>query len=150
VKGYSSAVGAHTLTATATDDAGLTTTATLRFTVAKPAAITRLRLAKLTLARLRSSGLTLRLRVAAASTRLVVKLVATIPRAAGAGTRTITIGTLTRRNVAPGMRRLHIALTPAGKRALSTRSRASLEVIVAGSSSRAKAASLKVSLVVRH
>jgi hypothetical protein len=150
VKGYSSAVGAHTLTATATDDAGLTTTATLRFTVAKPAAITRLRLAKLTLARLRSSGLTLQLRVAAASTRLVVKLVATIPRAAGAGTRTITIGTLTRRNVAPGTRRLHIALTPAGKRALSTRSRASLKVIVAGSSSRAKAASLKVSLVVRR
>ena len=102
------------------------------------------------LARLRSSGLTFTIRVAAASTRLVVKLVATVTKATGTGTRSPTIGTLTRRNVGAGTHRFRIALTQAGKLALSTLARASLKVTVGGSSARAKAASLKGSLVVRR
>jgi hypothetical protein len=150
VTGYGTAFGAHTLTATATNAAGLTTTTTLRFTVAKPVAIAHLRLANVKLARLRSSGLTLTIRVAAASTRVVVKLVATVPKAASTGTRSLTIGTLTRRNVGAGTHRFRIALTQAGKLALSTLARANLKVTVGGSSARAKAASLKGSLVVRR
>ena len=70
VSGYRSRLGAHVLTATATNGAGLTATSTLAYTVAKPAAISKLELTRLGLARLRSSGLKLTVRVAAASTRL--------------------------------------------------------------------------------
>ena len=150
VTGFGTGFGTHTLTATATNAAGLTTTTTLRFTVAKPVAIANLRLAKLKLAKLRSSGLTLTIRVAAASTRLVVKVFATVPKVAGTGTRSLTVGTLTRKNVGAGTHTFRIALTPAGKLALSTLARARLKVTVGGSSSRAKAASLKDSLVVRR
>ena len=150
VTGYGSGFGAHTLKATAINEAGLTTTATMRFTVAKPEAIARLELSRLTLTRLETSGLALRVRVAAASTRLVARLVARIPRASGTGTRALTIGRLTRRNLGAGGHRLRITLTPAGKLALSTLPKASLKVTVSGSSSRAKTASLKGSLVVRR
>ncbi|MDP9257297.1 MAG: S8 family serine peptidase [Actinomycetota bacterium] len=149
VAGYGTGPGAHTLTATATNAAGLTSTSTLRFAVAKPAAIARLRLVKSTLSKLRSSGLTLTVRVAAVSTRLVVKLVAAVPKAAGTGTRTIAVGALTT-NLGAGAHTLRIRLTPAGKRALSSLSKATLKVAVTGSSTRAKAASLRGSLVVRH
>ena len=88
MRGFGTAFGAHSLTATATNGAGLTTTSTLGYVVAKPVAIAKLKLTKLRLAKLRSSGLTLRVRVAAASTRLVVKLTALVPNASGAGTRT--------------------------------------------------------------
>ncbi len=83
VSGYRSRFGAHVLTATATNGAGLTATSTLAYTVAKPAAISKLELTRLGLAKLRSSGLKLTVRVAAASTRLVVKLVALVPMASG-------------------------------------------------------------------
>jgi len=148
VTGYGSGFGVHTLTATATNAAGLTSTDTLEFTVVKPLAISKLKLLKLTLARLRSSGLTLEVRVAAASTRLVVKVVATVPRASVAGTRTITIGSLTRRNLAAGTHTLRVALTAGGKLALSALAKTSLKVTVGASSSRAEAASLKGSLLV--
>jgi hypothetical protein len=148
VAGYGSGPGAHTLTATATNAAGLTSTATLRFTVAKPAAIAKLRLAKPTLSRLRSSGLTLTVRVAAGSTRLVVKLVATIPRTSGSGARTIAVGAL-KTNAGAGRHTLRIRLSSAGKRALRSRSKAALKVVVTGSSTRSKVASLKGSLIVK-
>ena len=62
----------------------------------------------------------------------------------------MTIGALTRKNVGVGARTLRIALTPAGKRALGTLSKAIVKVTVSGSSSHAKAASLTGSLVVRR
>lgn len=97
VAGYSAIAGAHTLTATATNGAGLVATATLAYTVAKPAAIAQLTLAKgVTLAKLATSGLPVTLRVATASTKLVVKLVARVPKATGKGTRMIVLGTLER------------------------------------------------------
>ena len=83
VRGFGKGFGAHSLTATATNGAGLTTTSTLGYVVAKPVAVAQLKLTKLGLAKLRSSGLTLRVRVAAASTHLVVKLTALVPNASG-------------------------------------------------------------------
>jgi hypothetical protein len=149
VTGYGTGFGAHTLRATATDGAGLTTTATLRFTVAKPPAIAKLKLGKLGLAKLRSSGLKLTVRVAEGSTRIVVRLVATIPNTSGRGRRTLTLGMLTKTHIAAGTRTLQIALTPAAKRALSALSRARLKVAIHGSSSRAKPVSLTGSLVLK-
>jgi hypothetical protein len=149
VTGYGTAFGSHTLTATATNAAGLTTTRTLKFAIAKPPAISSLRLTKLRLAKLRSSGLTLALRVAAPSTRLVVRLVATIPAASGGGTRTVVVGSLARAGVGAGARTLRVRLTPAGVLALRSLERATLRVTIRGTSARAKLVDLAGSLVVR-
>jgi hypothetical protein len=150
LSGYGTGFGAHRLIATATNAAGLATTATLEFAIAKPVAIAKLKLSKSNLAKLRSSGLTLRVRVAAASTRLVVKLRATVRQTPGGGTRTITIGSVTRRNVAAGAHTLRVTLTAGGRLALSTLSKATLKVTVSATSPRAQRATLKGSLVVRR
>jgi subtilisin family serine protease len=149
VTGFGTAFGTHLLTATATNGAGLTATSTLSYVVAKPVAIAKLKLTKLRLAKLRSSGLTLTVRVAAASTRLVVKLTALVPRASGTGTRTVTIGALTKR-VSAGTVTLHVRLTARGKAVLKALTRTTLKVTLAGSSAGAKSASLKSSLTVRR
>ena len=149
VSGYRSRLGAHVLTATATNGAGLTATSKLAYTVAKPAAISKLALTKLGLARLRSSGLKLTVRVAAASTRLSVKLVALVPKASGGGTRAVTVGTLAGLASA-GRVTLHLALTAEGKSQLSALARTTLKVTIAGRSARAKSATLTGSLLVRR
>jgi hypothetical protein len=150
VTGYGTAFGAHTLRATVTDGAGLTAATTLRFTIAKPPAIARLELAKARLASVGSAGLSLRIRVAAPSTRLFATIVAIVPRASRSGSRVLTIGTLLRRNLGTGTRTLRIALTRAGRLALGRLSRATLRVTVSGSSPRARARQLRASLLVRR
>jgi subtilisin family serine protease len=149
VSGFGRAFGTHRLTATATDGAGLTATSTLGYVVAKPVAIAKLELTKLTLAKLLSSGLTLRVRVAAASTRLVVKLTALVPNASGAGTRKVAIGVLGK-HVRAGTVTLHVRLTARAEALLSALMRTTVKVTLAGSSAGAKGASLKGALVVRR
>ena len=149
MRGFGKAFGTHSLTATATNGAGLTTTSTLGYVVAKPVAIAKLELTKLRLAKLRSSGLTLRVRVAAASTRLLVKLTALVPNASGAGTRRLTIGTLGKK-VSAGTVRLHVRLTARGEAHLNALTRTTVTVTLTGSSAGAKRASLKSSLIVRR
>ena len=84
VTGYSSAPGPHVLTAVAVNDAGLSSTSTLAYTVAKPAAISSLTAGGgLTLRKLMRSGMSLTVAVATASTRLSIALVAKTPKQAG-------------------------------------------------------------------
>ena len=149
VSGFGRALGTHRLTATATNGAGLTATSTLGYVVTKPVAIAKLKLTKLTLAQLRSTGLRVTVHVSAASTRLVVKLTALIPDASGAGTRKVTIGALSRR-VSAGRVTLHVRLTAKGKAVLEALTQATLSVTIAGDSARAKRVSLKRSLTVRR
>lgn len=149
VAGYHSAFGTHLLSATATNGAGLTATSTLRYTVAKPVAIARLRLSKLGLPRLRTAGLTLTVQVAAASTRLVARLVAVVPNASGTGTRAVAVGAVTRK-VPAGTRTLHVRLTTRGRALLSALPRTTLKLTLSGRSAHARSASLQSSLVVRR
>jgi hypothetical protein len=137
------------LSATATNGAGLTAASTLTYVVAKPAAISKLKLTKVRLAQLRASGLTLTVRVAARSTRLVVKLSALVPKASGTGIRTVAIGGLSKK-VSAGTVTLHVRLTARGKALLKALARTTLKVALAGSSAGAKSASLKSSLAVRR
>ena len=150
ITGYSSAGGSQKLTATATNGAGLTATSTVTYAVEKPAAISRLTLAQgLTLEKLASSGIPLTVRVATASTRLVVTLVARVPRASGQGTVVTTLARLTKK-VSRGTVRLRITLTARAKRRLTKLSTATVKVTVSGHATLAKDASLARSVVVRR
>jgi hypothetical protein len=149
IAGYASGFGAHELVATATNGAGLTATSTLRYTVAKPLAISLLKLPAIRLRKLRASGLALRVRVAAPSTRIVVRLVALVPAATGSSTRALAVGGLSK-SFPAGAVTLHVKLTAAGKRQLRALARTTLRIAISASSPRAKSASLKRSLVVRR
>jgi subtilisin family serine protease len=139
VTGYGAGNGRHTLTAVALNDAGLTTTATVTYTVAKPAAISQLTLAKgLTLARLARSGASLKLRVASARTHLAVSLVARV------GTRRIALGRLTRK-AARGKVSLRAQITPKARRQLAGVSKAVVEVTVTGTAAGATRKTLRAS-----
>jgi hypothetical protein len=149
VTGYTTGFGIHELVATATNGAGLTATSTLRYTVAKPLAISLLELSAIRLGKLRASGLPLRVRVAAPSTRLVVRLVALVPSATGSSTRALTIGGLSK-SFRAGTVTLHVKLTAAGKRQLRPLARTTLRITISGTSPGAERTSLKRSLVVRR
>jgi hypothetical protein len=83
--------------------------------------------------------------VAAASTRLVVKLVARVP---GSGAPAVALGGLTKR-ASKGTAHLRLTLTPAARRQLSSVSKATLTITISGTSAGAKATSLQRSIVVR-
>jgi Subtilase family len=150
IKGYGTGAGAHTLTAVATNDAGLTSASTLRYTVSKPAAITGLTLSRRgELATLARSGIPIRLRVAEGSTRLALKLVARVPKASGKGTRLITLGHV-KRKVGAGVARFKIRLTTNEQRQLGAFAKATLRITVSARSSGAVGATLRASIVVRR
>jgi Subtilase family len=148
ITGYRSAPGRHTLTATATNNAGLTATATLAYKVVKPAAISRLALARgLTLAKVAQAGVPATVRVAAGATRIVAKLVARVPKAVGKGMRTIELAALSKR-VPSGTAKLRITLPAKAKRRLLGLAEATLTVTVTASAKQAKTKLLQRSAVV--
>ena len=150
IAGYATRLGRHKLTATAVNGAGLTSTATLTYTVRKPAAITKLELAKgVTLAKLSHSGIRVTVRVATGATRLTAKLVARVPKGSGPGTREIVLGGAAKR-VGAGTRHLRMTLTARAKRQLLAVSKATIEVTVAGRSGRARNEQLNRSVAVRR
>jgi hypothetical protein len=164
VEGYSAAPGAHTLIATATNGAGAGSTSMLGYTVAAPpalplvaprvvgsaAAVSGLSLSRgLTLSRLARSGLPLSVRVAAPAARLVLTLVARIPKTAGKGAHAITVSRLTTR-ADTGTIHLLLKLTASGRRLLARLERVALTVTVSGSAPASQAARLQRSLVLRR
>jgi hypothetical protein len=168
VEGYSSAPGAHTLLATATNGAGASSTSTLEYAVAGPAApaptppgaaprargstaaVGGLSLTGgLTLSRLARSGLPLSVRVAAPATRLVLTLVARIPNTSGTGSRAVTVARLTTR-AGTGTIHLRLTLTASGRRRLAPLQRVGLTVTVSASAPARLAAKLRRSLVLRR
>ena len=141
VSGFKTSAGHHTLMAVAVNDAGLTTTTRLGYTVVKPAAISHLKLAHgLTLAKLARSGAPITVRVSTPSTRIAVTL------AAHLGTRTVVLGHVTRR-AAKGTVGLRITLTARARRQLAAVSKATLKLTVTGSSKSAVRTSLHGSRV---
>jgi hypothetical protein len=150
VTGYSAVAGTHTLTATATNGAGLSATSTLTYTVARPAAISRLALGKgLTLGKLAKAGMPLTVSIASGATKLVVRLTARLAAKDGKGARTILLGTLTRR-VPAGSARLRIRLTTKARQQLKGVARATLRASVTGTSETALKKLLTGSLVARR
>ena len=176
VSGYGSSPGQHTLTAIATDDAGLTATSTLTYTVstrstptaptnpggtrggpdaprgpgAKPVAVSRLAFGTdRKLAVVVRSGLRITLHASRPGTHIVVTLVARVPRSSGHGTRFIALGGVTR-TVGAGTVRLRIRLTAAARRRLRTLAKATLKVSVRGAAAGATAARLQRSTIVRR
>jgi hypothetical protein len=150
IKGYGRGAGAHTLTAVATNDAGLTSTTTLRYTVSEPAAIMRLRLARHgRLATLARSGIPIELRVAAASTRLGIKLVARVPRTLGKGTKLVTLGRL-RREAGAGLVHFTIRLTAKEQRQLGAFARTTLRITVRAASTNAATRTLRAAIFIRR
>jgi hypothetical protein len=166
VSGFDAGPGAHTLTATATDAAGLTSSSTLEYVVPAPAptpsgpgvgpsgttknAIGSLStVAGISLTAVAASGVPVTVRVATPATRLVVTLVARLPKASGNGTQLVTLGTLTTRAGA-GIAHLRVRLTASARRRIARLRRLSLEITVAGSASGAKTARLRRSIVFRR
>jgi hypothetical protein len=144
VTGYGAGAGRHRLTAVAVDDAGLTSTSTLAYSVVEPAAISRLVLAKgLTIERLRRSGAALSVRTASARTRLVVSLLARV------GQRTIALGHITKR-VQRGTSGVRVSITPSARRRLAAVAKAMVEVTVTGSATGARRTTLHARRVSGH
>jgi hypothetical protein len=128
VTGYAPGSGRHKLTAVALNGAGLTTTATLTYAVVKPAAISRLELARgLTLAKLVRSGASLKVRVASPRTRLSVSLVARV------GARLIALGRLTKR-ASSGSVGVRVQISPQARRRLTGVAHAIVKLTVTGTS----------------
>jgi hypothetical protein len=118
--GYSAKPGEHTLTATATDESGLTSTSTLTYNF-KPRAATRLAIPrKQTLASVMSRGLKCTLRTPEKGTKLTAIL---------KSGRTL-LGTKRTKSKRAGKTALKIQLTHAGRALLRSASTAKLSVIL--------------------
>ncbi len=144
ISGYGAAAGRHTLTAVAVDTAGLSTSATLGYSVAEPPAISQLKLAAgLTLTKLARSGARLSVRVAGPGTRLAVTLAARV------GARTIALGRTAKR-ASKGTIGLRVTLTARARQRLATVPKATLEVVITGTSASGKRTRLHRSLVSRR
>jgi subtilase family protein len=150
VAGYSAAIGPHVVTATATNGAGLTSSATLAYSVAKPAAISGLKLAKrTTFARLAASGVAVTVHVASAATRLTITVVVHVAATPARAARTITLVSPARR-VPAGTRHLSIQLSAAARRRLEGARKGSVKVTVTGSSGSTQTTQLRASLTARR
>jgi Subtilase family len=177
ITGYGSSLGLHTLTAVATDDAGLSATSTLVYTVAATVSTTPLKpggtspkgttptgghqspsatplaISQLSLptggelATLERLGVPITLHVRKPSTRLVIRLVARVPKASGHGKRFITLGSVTRKAGA-GTLHLRVELSRKAKHLLKQFRKAMLKVTVSGASAAARTASLQRSVAI--
>jgi hypothetical protein len=124
VTGYSAAPGAHTLTATATDQSGLTSTATLAYSVVRPAAASRLSAsARQKLRTVLKSGFKFTLTIATDDTTVKATL---------KSGRT-TVGTL-KKTVQPGKQKFTIKLNKKGKKLLRRAKKAKLALSGAATS----------------
>jgi Subtilase family len=143
VTGYRSTPGRHTLTAVARNGAGRTATRALIYTVTRPPAISRLAITgRPTAAGLAKSGLALTLTAATSKTRLSVELLARTPSTPGRAASRRSLGRLSK-TVAAGSVALRITLTAAARRVLLSQAGDTLEIVVSGTSARAKPASLQ-------
>jgi hypothetical protein len=123
VSGYSNALGPHTLTATSTDNAGLTGSASLTYTVIPTAAaISKLSAPKtIKLKKFLSGGLLAKVSVARAGTKLTAEL-------KGPGGKRVA---LLKRTAGAGRPSLRLRATKKGKALLKNRRRSVLKLAVA-------------------
>jgi hypothetical protein len=127
--GYSRRPGRHTLRATATDNAGLSSSSTLRYRVLP--VISRLRLGTASLTALLRSGLPLSVHVAGPRTTLKVTLTSLDRKG-------LVLGTLTKKKVKAGTAKLSLKLSKKGGSALRGRGQAKVKVAVLATSAGVK------------
>jgi hypothetical protein len=140
VSGYSPAAGSHTLTATATDESGLTSTSTLTYSVVKPAAAQTLKVAgRQSIRSVLRSGFKVTLDVATNSTALNATLKVG---------RTIVGRLKTTKN--RGKATLKIKLNKAGKRKLRGARKAKFALAVKATGPSAVAATLRASRTLKR
>jgi Subtilase family len=132
IAGFTSRSGTHVLTATAVDGAGLSSTSTLRYSIAPtiasgaaPRAIAARALAR--------DGLPVRIHVSAARTRVTVSLALSV-RAHGRR-RVVVLGRLGA-TVGAGTHTLHVRLSAVGRRLLAAHRGATLALTIVGARGR--------------
>ena len=146
VSGLSNTVGSHKLTATATDESGLTSTSTLSYVVTKaPAAARGVKIGRQTIRAVVSSGFKFTLTVGTDSTLVdaTLKLEGKTKRAGK------TLGRL-HKTVDHGKRKLTVKLSKAGQRRLRGLRKAKLALTVKASSPLTTPATLKKSKTLRR
>jgi len=141
VDGDSAESGKHSLTATAANGAGATSTATLDYSIA--ATIRALKVKKAGIGSLLASGIPLSVKATENRTRISVRATASLP----GSSKTLTIGKLSK-TLKRGKTGLLVKLNGRGKQALRKAGRAKLKLSVTGRSGRATT-SLNRSLSVR-
>jgi hypothetical protein len=139
ISGYSSALGAHTLTATATDTSGLTSTSTLTYSVVLPGARNLALARRQTIRSVLRSGFKLTLTVGGDKT--VVNATLKVGRT--------TVGKL-RSTRKGGKATLKIKLSKAGKRKLRRARRAKFALTVKASGPNVASATLKKSVTLKR
>jgi hypothetical protein len=91
----------------------------------------------------------MKLRVAAASTRLSMKLVARVPRTWGKGTKLVMLGHL-KRNAGAGVVHFKIRLTAKEQRQLGAFARTTLRITVRAVSANAATKTLRAAIFIRR
>jgi Subtilase family len=149
VTGYRSTPGRHKLTAIAKNGAGRTATTTLSYTVTRPPAISHLAVTGgRTATEVATSGVTLSLTAATSRTRLTVEVLARTPGTTGRAASQRSLASLPT-TVRAGSVALRITLSAKAKQALLTYAGDTLEIVVHGTSGRAKPATLRRSIILQ-
>jgi Subtilase family len=145
VSGFRKSLGKHRLTATATNDAGLTSTKTLTYTVDSIGALKLPR--RISLGSLFRSGLPLSLKVGVGHTKVSAKLTGSASGASAA--RTVVLGSARKTARKPGRVRLRLKLNSAGRRLLSSGKVKKIRLTVTGKA-KGKTSTIKKSFRLRH
>ena len=152
--GFDASIGPHTVTAVATNGAGLTSSSALAYVVAQPPATpppptppvippaaSGLAVSKGTLTALARSGMTITLSAAEDVTNLAVTLRALVPKASGHGTHYVSVGS-TKVTVHKGIAHVKIRLTSSGARKVAKLEHVTFRITVTGRALGAKLATL--------
>ena len=126
VSGFKAKAGRHTLSGTATNDAGLTTTGTLSYTVNAIGGLTLPK--RFSVRSLFSSGLPIGIVVGSGKTKVAAKLTGSVAGAA----RTLVLGSVKKTFTKPGKAKLRLRLNGAGRRAFTSGKLASIKLTVTG------------------
>ncbi len=145
VTGLKKSLGKHRLTARATNDAGLTATKTLTYTVDSIGALKLPR--RISLGSLFGSGLPLSMKVGVAHTKVSAKLTGSASGASAA--RTVVLGRARKTVRKPGKVRLRLKLNSAGRRLLTSGKVKKIRLTVAGKA-KGKTTTIRKSFRLRH
>jgi hypothetical protein len=145
VSGFRKSAGKHKLTGTARNDAGLTGTGSLTYTVNS---IGGLKLPKrFSLGSLFSSGLPISVTVASKNTTISAKLTASVSGASGA--RTLVLGSFRKKAKKPGKFKFRLKVNSAGRRALQSGKVSKIKLAVTGKAG-GNATTVKRTFKLRH
>ena len=140
--GYATGAGTHTITATATDTAGLARSSTLTYRVSTPAAISSLAVRAVSRSTLLSRGLSFSVDAAKSATKLTGTLTVK------SGGRRVAVGTVTT-TVGSGTRSVRLRLSSSGRSRVRKLHSPTLRLSVTGRATNAKTTTLTASTKAR-